>query len=315
MFQYRGGSYHQLHFGTMESVPVSSSSVWSIVGTALAMSGLVWGVCQLLQEDHDDDDDNTTSNTYHRPKNDQIVRTTVEKEGIVAEEQEKVEQQLVEKADVSKTSRSIFIGTAISDEDEPTESTTEADEETPLLLEQGIPRIQQPTTTTTTSTITTTTNEGRQNLEEMLKASLKSPKQEDMQALFDEIDKNGDGRLSRKEVEDAICDRKQQFNLKPAVVLRAFQKADSNQDGFIRREEFFILLKMITYYNNLYKVFSLMDTNKDRHLSKEEVVDAADILGIENPETVFEEMDEHLLGYIVFDDFCLWMAEHQVAST
>ena len=152
-----------------------------------------------------------------------------------------------------------------------------------------------------------------ESLEDKLRASLTvGPKQDDMQALFDEIDDNGDGKLSMTEVEHAICHRKKKFNLKPAIVLRAFEKADSNKDGYVYREEFFMFLNMITYFNNLYQVFTLMDTNKDRHLSKEEFLNAADILNVPNPEAVFEQMDEHMLGYIVFDDFCLWMAEHQV---
>ena len=135
-----------------------------------------------------------------------------------------------------------------------------------------------------------------------------------MQTLFDKIDEDGDGMLSQTEVEHAMCHRKKHLDLKPAIVLRAFAKADVNQDGYIHREEFYLFLRMISYFSNLYRVFDLMDTNHDRHLSRDEFAQAATLLGVQDPQTVFDEMDEHYLGYIVFDDFCLWMAEHQAKT-
>ncbi|KAL7566794.1 hypothetical protein ACA910_019385 [Epithemia clementina (nom. ined.)] len=148
-------------------------------------------------------------------------------------------------------------------------------------------------------------------------ALVNAPTQEEMEALFVEMDKNGDGKLSLKEVEKAMFQRlAPQFDLKPAIVLRAFQTADLNGNGHVDKEEFFVFLRLIRYFDNLYYVFSLMDTDGDRHLSRQEFCNAADILGVQgDPHAVFEEMDEHLLGYIIFDDFCIWMAEHRATTT
>lgn len=145
-------------------------------------------------------------------------------------------------------------------------------------------------------------------------ALITTPSPEDMQLLFATIDQNGDGRLSCCEVEKTIL-RERHAHLKPAVVLRAFRMADQNGNEAIDQDEFYTFLRLITYYNNLYSVFTLMDTNGDRRLQKSEFLQAAAILRVENPDQVFEEMDINNLGYLVFDEFCFWMAERQVVAT
>lgn len=70
-------------------------------------------------------------------------------------------------------------------------------------------------------------------------SSMHAPKDDEIQAIFEEVDHNGDGKLTMPEVEKAIIQRKAQFDLKPTIVMRAFQKADTDHDGVISREEFF----------------------------------------------------------------------------
>mmetsp|Transcript_8541 Transcript_8541/g.11274 ORF Transcript_8541/g.11274 Transcript_8541/m.11274 type:complete len:425 (+) Transcript_8541:183-1457(+) len=142
-----------------------------------------------------------------------------------------------------------------------------------------------------------------------LSTCLVEPTDEDLQALFNSIDGNGDGQISMKEVEKAILQRKTEFKLKPAVVMQAFEKADANGDGYIGKDEFFMFMRFITYFQNLWEVFALMDTNGDRQLSKDEFKNAAAILNLENPDQVWEEMDTFHDSYIVFDEFCMWMAD------
>ena len=77
----------------------------------------------------------------------------------------------------------------------------------------------------------------------------------------------------------------------------------------INRDEFFQFIRCITYFRNLMAVFTSMDTNNDRRLNKAEFMSAAAVLEVDDAETVFAQMDENNGGYIVFDEFCIWMAE------
>ncbi|KAL7566790.1 hypothetical protein ACA910_019382 [Epithemia clementina (nom. ined.)] len=149
----------------------------------------------------------------------------------------------------------------------------------------------------------------RQQIKEALAATLS---QEEMEFLFETVDKNGDGTLSLTEVEKAMFQRvAPQFDLKPAIVFRAFHKADLDGNGKIDKDEFFVFVRMLAYFDNMRFVFSKLDSDGDRQLSQQEFMEAADVLDIEDPERVFEEMDGNILGYIVFDDFCAWMAKHR----
>uniref|UniRef100_A0A7S3P055 EF-hand domain-containing protein n=1 Tax=Amphora coffeiformis TaxID=265554 RepID=A0A7S3P055_9STRA len=70
----------------------------------------------------------------------------------------------------------------------------------------------------------------------------------------------------------------------------------------------------MTYFTNLLSIFDEVDTNKDRRLSRQEFLAAADVLEVDDPDAVFSEMkagnsSSGNEGYIVFDEFCLWMAE------
>lgn len=137
------------------------------------------------------------------------------------------------------------------------------------------------------------------------------PDPEDIQAIFEEVDRNGDGSLSLQEVEKAVIQRKEQFRLSPTIIMRAFQKTDANGNGSISRGEFFHFIRCINYFQNLLLIFEEIDKDGNRRLSREEFVQAAHILNVDSShaEEVFEEMDENNGGYVVFDEFCLWMAD------
>ena len=147
---------------------------------------------------------------------------------------------------------------------------------------------------------------------DMLRAQLANiavPNDDEIQVIFDDIERNHDASLSMPDVEKAMIQRKAEFDLKPAIVLRAFQKADTDNDGKISREEFFKFIRLISYYKNLSSLFDAMDTDHNRRLSMTEFLKAAHVMDVDNPDTVFQEMDENKGGYIVFDEFCIWMAE------
>jgi Ca2+-binding EF-hand superfamily protein len=91
--------------------------------------------------------------------------------------------------------------------------------------------------------------------------------------------------------------------------MRAYKVADRNEDGFIKRNEFLFFLRCIIYNNNLWKQFDAIDKNHDRRLSRQEFVRAATgVKGIEDPVAVFKEIDSNRGGYILFDEFCEYMA-------
>jgi len=127
--------------------------------------------------------------------------------------------------------------------------------------------------------------------------------------MFDQCDVNGNGMLSLAELDKAIVELKPVFNNKPAI-MRAYKASDRNNDGFVRRGEFYFFLKFIQYYNDLWEVFDAVDTSDDRRITRAEFEQASFLLelGDLNPDDVFDKIDTNKGGYILFDEFCVWKA-------
>jgi len=128
--------------------------------------------------------------------------------------------------------------------------------------------------------------------------------------VFNQLDPNGNGMLSLAELDKGVIELWPNFNNKPAI-MRAYKAADRSGEGFITRKEFGFFLRFLTYFNNLWRVFDEIDTSDDRRITKEEFVANAAKLGVDSPELAFEEMDENGGGFVLFDEFCAWMAKNK----
>lgn len=99
--------------------------------------------------------------------------------------------------------------------------------------------------------------------------------------------------------------------------MRAYKAADVNNDGFIRRREFRLLLKYIIYFNGLWEKFDSIDSNHDHRLDLAEFTAGCGLLGIKlsraEAELEFYACDTDGGGMVLFDEFCSWCAKRQVA--
>lgn len=128
--------------------------------------------------------------------------------------------------------------------------------------------------------------------------------------LWERLDYNGNGILSLAELDKGVIELWPSLNHKPAI-MRAYKAADKNDDGFIRKSEFSFFLRYVHYYNDLWTKFEGLDEDGDRRLDKEEFEKAAEVVGIDNVDEVFDEMDVNNGGFVLFDEFCAWIARKE----
>ena len=143
---------------------------------------------------------------------------------------------------------------------------------------------------------------------------LEIPDKETLKALFRRVDPNGNGLLSLAELDKAVIELWPRFNNKPAI-LRAYKAADVNDTGFIGKSEFEYFLRFLTHYSNLWAAFAQTDSSGDRRINQQEFLAAAEKLGIGKSEAearqAFVSMDRNHGGYVLFDEFCTWMAKNK----
>lgn len=143
------------------------------------------------------------------------------------------------------------------------------------------------------------------------------PGREERNALFDRFDANGNGGLSLAEIDKAVLELWPQYDHKRAL-MRAYQAADTNKDGFIKRREFRALLKYIVYFNGLWDTFEAIDANHDHRLNKEEFAAGCQQLNMQLTKAEVAEqfslMDENGGGFVLFDEFCAWCAASTVVA-
>jgi Ca2+-binding EF-hand superfamily protein len=141
---------------------------------------------------------------------------------------------------------------------------------------------------------------------------LAMPTKEERDAAFRRMDYNGNGTLSLAEIDKAVVEIWPRFNHKRAL-MRAYQAADRNNDGFVERREFRLLLKYILFFNRLWDEFDAIDTNHDHRLDPDEFRKGCGQIGLQlsDPEAqrAFESMDENRGGYVLFDEFCSWVRQ------
>ena len=135
------------------------------------------------------------------------------------------------------------------------------------------------------------------------------PSQDAMMTMFDRSDGNGNEMLSLAELDLLVVREFPTFNNKPAL-MRAYKAADKDETGYVMKDEFPFFVRYLVYYNNLWNVFAAADDSDDRRLTKDELIAAADPLGLDDPAAAFDEMDQNGGGYVLFDEFCAWKAKH-----
>ncbi|KAJ9460872.1 Flagellar calcium-binding protein [Diplonema papillatum] len=139
------------------------------------------------------------------------------------------------------------------------------------------------------------------------------PTADERRDLFDRLDPNGNGLLSLAELDRGVVTLWPEFNQKPAI-MRAYKAADVNGSGLLGRKEFKYFLKYLQYYVGLWKKFRTADTSGDRRVTLKELQARCHALGLSMTQVneSFTQMDGNKGGFVLFDEFAMWMAKHRV---
>lgn len=113
--------------------------------------------------------------------------------------------------------------------------------------------------------------------------------------LFDSFDQNLNGILSLAEIDKGIRDTlnlQKIFNCKP-VILKAYKTIDKDDNGFIDKNEFRLIISFIKYYYKLFMYFNVIDENDDRRIDINEFINSLDKLNISvaDPRYEFRTID------------------------
>ena len=145
--------------------------------------------------------------------------------------------------------------------------------------------------------------------------ALALPGKKERDALFKRMDYNGNGFLSLAEIDKAVLELWPDFDHKPAL-MRAYKAADVSGDGLIGRREFRLLLRHLSYFNELWHKFEEMDTSHDRRISPDEFIHGCGMIGVQLSEAEaldeFAQVDANGGGYVLFDEFCSWAARRHI---
>lgn len=153
--------------------------------------------------------------------------------------------------------------------------------------------------------------------------------------LFSRMDGNGNGKLSLAEIESGVRKQLGRSTIGPSglapVLMRAYQVARNYGKGVdmravageqavkeldtsnlnqatVDRREFRILLEYIYKYAVIYKVFSTIDTNFDRKISRAEYKRAhQELTSAGFPYPSFGDLDIDNGGSVLFDEFAAYM--------
>ncbi|CAH1761790.1 2183_t:CDS:2 [Entrophospora sp. SA101] len=138
--------------------------------------------------------------------------------------------------------------------------------------------------------------------------------QEEIKEIFDRFDYNGNGILSLAEIDKAIAETYPLLAKDKPALMRAYKAADASKDGFIDSNEFGRLLDLLYYYNDVYKKFKKLDKNNDKRINYQEFKEGHKMIGIKvasekDLKAEFDKIDANGGGYILFDEFCLFVSK------
>eukprot|EP00759_Apiculatamorpha_spiralis_P020182 PhF_6_TR25661/c0_g1_i1/m.36132 len=139
------------------------------------------------------------------------------------------------------------------------------------------------------------------------------PTEADMKKLFQRLDDNNSGSLSLAELDKAVVSLWPKLNNKPAI-MRAYKLCDEDNSGWITFVEFPKFLKYLVVYNRLWLKFKRINTAGDRRVTFEELKAGSKYLGLgaikeKELREIFDSIDTNGGGYILFDEFCMWMGK------
>jgi len=128
------------------------------------------------------------------------------------------------------------------------------------------------------------------------------------------IDYNGNGIVSLAEIDKWVVENFAQSLNNKSALMRAYKASTSREtDGYVHKIEFPVLLRNIVYFNKLWSVFALIDSDDDRRLTFAEFRAGLGKLGLVNHDAhaVFDRLDTNKGGLVLFEEFCKWVATEQ----
>jgi Ca2+-binding EF-hand superfamily protein len=137
------------------------------------------------------------------------------------------------------------------------------------------------------------------------------PSRVECDAMFQQMDVNGNGALSLAEIDKAIVESYPRYDHKPAL-MAAYHAADRSGDGFIYHSDFSQLLHYLVYFNNLWHKFEEIDADGDRRLTRVEFSQAVGVvMGLEMTAAELDAEFSKICeahGHVLFREFCSWCA-------
>ena len=142
--------------------------------------------------------------------------------------------------------------------------------------------------------------------------TLNFPNHEERRRLFGILDPNGNGKLSLAELDRGVVMLWPTMNNK-AAVMRSYKAADANGTGLLGPNEFKAFLKYLHYYNGVWNKFCKVDKSRDKRVTLEELKAGCGTLGltIAEVEAAFERMDSNRGGFVLFDEFAMYLAKQR----
>lgn len=145
--------------------------------------------------------------------------------------------------------------------------------------------------------------------EKKMQALLKDTRQ--LNSIWRSMDYNGNGLVSLAEMDGCVTESFKELNNKPAL-MRAYKATLRNPDGYVHKTEFKVLLRNMFYFNKLYTLYEVVDTDHDRRMDLTEFRSGVSFLSLKlTPAEAFDEfnfMDANGGGQVLFDEFCKWAA-------
>ncbi|CAF1177314.1 unnamed protein product, partial [Rotaria sordida] len=97
----------------------------------------------------------------------------------------------------------------------------------------------------------------------------------------------------------------------------AYKAADTSGNGFVELREFEKIVLLLKQYDEISKIFEELDTNDDHRISFQEFKRGFQLLGEDDSDEdslrqEFNAIDSNHGGYILFDEFCMYMANKKI---